>query len=141
MPEETPIKWEQLQSAFQPPDTQSLVMFCICLVLGGVLAIYVRFLYRRTSSHVGANSIAKVFPLLTLVTIAVIAVVKSSLALSLGLVGALSIVRFRAAIKDPEELVISFSALELVSLSERSRSGSLSLWLSARRSSCSSSTE
>tara|TARA_B100000959_G_scaffold272031_1_gene320892 strand:+ start:91 stop:627 length:537 start_codon:yes stop_codon:yes gene_type:complete len=43
-----------------------------------------------------------------MVTIGVIAVVKSSLALSLGLVGALSIVRFRAAIKDPEELVYLF---------------------------------
>jgi hypothetical protein len=49
-----------------------------------------------------------VFPLLALVTTGVIAVVKSSLALSLGLVGALSIVRFRAAIKDPEELVYLF---------------------------------
>ncbi len=48
------------------------------------------------------------FPLLTLVTIGVIAVVKSSMALSLGLVGALSIVRFRAAIKEPEELVYLF---------------------------------
>ena len=38
----------------------------------------------------------------------VITIVKSSLALSLGLVGALSIVRFRAAIKDPEELVYLF---------------------------------
>ena len=35
-------------------------------------------------------------------------IVKSSLALSLGLVGALSIVRFRAAIKEPEELVYLF---------------------------------
>ena len=38
----------------------------------------------------------------------VITIVKSSLALSLGLVGALSIVRFRAAIKEPEELVYLF---------------------------------
>ena len=37
-----------------------------------------------------------------------ITIVKSSLALSLGLVGALSIVRFRAAIKEPEELVYLF---------------------------------
>jgi hypothetical protein len=38
----------------------------------------------------------------------VIFVIKSSLALSLGLVGALSIVRFRAAIKEPEELIFLF---------------------------------
>ncbi|GIS62191.1 MAG: hypothetical protein CM1200mP2_44160 [Planctomycetaceae bacterium] len=56
----------------------------------------------------GADLVARNFPLLTMVTIGVIAVVKSSLALSLGLVGALSIVRFRAAIKEPEELVYLF---------------------------------
>lgn len=46
--------------------------------------------------------------MLTMVTVVIIFVVKSSLALSLGLVGALSIVRFRAAIKTPEELVYLF---------------------------------
>jgi uncharacterized membrane protein YhiD involved in acid resistance len=46
--------------------------------------------------------------MLTAVTVLIIIVVKSSLALSLGLVGALSIVRFRAAIKSPEELVYLF---------------------------------
>ena len=48
------------------------------------------------------------FILLALTTTIVITVVKFSFALSLGLVGALSIVRFRAAIRDPEELVYLF---------------------------------
>ncbi|MEL7222894.1 MAG: DUF4956 domain-containing protein, partial [Bacteroidota bacterium] len=48
---------------------------------------------------------------LTLGTLLVIMIVKSSIALSLGLVGALSIVRFRAAIKDPEELVYLFMTI------------------------------
>jgi len=43
----------------------------------------------------------------------IISIVKSSLALSLGLVGALSIVRFRAAIKEPEELVWLFLAISV----------------------------
>ena len=63
---------------------------------------------RCSVSPSDSDSITRVFPLLTIVTTAVIAVVKSSLALSLGLVGALSIVRFRAAIKEPEELVYLF---------------------------------
>ena len=46
--------------------------------------------------------------ILAVTTCIVIMIVKSSLALSLGLVGALSIVRFRAAIKEPEELVYLF---------------------------------
>jgi len=43
----------------------------------------------------------------------IITIVKSSLALSLGLVGALSIVRFRAAIKEPEELAYLFFTISI----------------------------
>ena len=43
----------------------------------------------------------------------VITVVKSSLALSLGLVGALSIVRYRTAIKEPEELAYTFLTIAI----------------------------
>jgi hypothetical protein len=81
----------------------------INMVIGGVLAIYVRELYRRCGSTLSnRESFSNVFPVLTLVTIVIIFVVKSSLALALGLVGALSIVRFRAAIKTAEELVYLF---------------------------------
>lgn len=103
-----PSRWDQLQDVFGAPEPVSLLTVLAFMTVGGFLAIYLRFLYRRTSRPLSSDSIAKVFPLLTVVTIAVIAVVKASLALSLGLVGALSIVRFRAAIKDPEELVYLF---------------------------------
>jgi uncharacterized membrane protein YhiD involved in acid resistance len=79
------------------------------MLIGGVIAIYIRELYKRCSSSISnRESFANVFPMLTLVTVVIIFVVKSSLALSLGLVGALSIVRFRAAIKTAEELVYLF---------------------------------
>jgi uncharacterized membrane protein YhiD involved in acid resistance len=48
-----------------------------------------------------------------LTTVLVISIVKSSLALSLGLVGALSIVRFRTPIKEPEELAYLFLAIAM----------------------------
>jgi hypothetical protein len=84
------------------------------MALGGVLAIYVRALYRRFGSSIAnRDSFSAVFPMLTAVTVLIIFVVKSSLALSLGLVGALSIVRFRAAIKSPEELVYLFLCIGL----------------------------
>ena len=57
------------------------------------------------------DSFARNFVLLTMTTMLIISIVKSSLALSLGLVGALSIVRFRAAIKEPEELSYLFLAI------------------------------
>jgi uncharacterized membrane protein YhiD involved in acid resistance len=87
-----------------------MVVNCaINTLLGGVLAIYIRELYKRCSTTISnRETFSGVFPMLTMVTVVIIFVVKSSLALSLGLVGALSIVRFRAAIKTPEELVYLF---------------------------------
>ena len=49
----------------------------------------------------------------SLTTVLIISVVKSSLALSLGLVGALSIIRFRTPVKDPEELAYIFMAIAI----------------------------
>ena len=96
---------QQLSEPFSM-DPQSAMQLIGHLMMAGVMALLVRFLFRRFSvSASGTDSISRVFPLLAIITTAIIAVVKSSLALSLGLVGALAIVRFRAAIKEPEELV------------------------------------
>ena len=81
---------------------------------GGFLAFFVKLLYQRFSSSISnRENFSSVFIPLTISTALVISVVKSSLALSLGLVGALSIVRFRAAIKDPEELVYLFFCIAI----------------------------
>jgi uncharacterized membrane protein YhiD involved in acid resistance len=79
---------------------------CISMLLAGYYIRYGRSLSNRTQ-------FAAILPLLTLITLLVISIVKSSLALSLGLVGALSIVRFRTAIKDPEELIFLFFAIAI----------------------------
>ena len=106
--------WKQLEGNVSNGQNVSALTLCAYLILGGVLALYCRFLYRHCgSSPSDSDAITRIFPLLTLVTTAVIAVVKSSLALSLGLVGALSIVRFRAAIKEPEELVYLFLCIAI----------------------------
>ena len=106
--------WGQLQTSVTNGQNVSALTLGAYLLLGGVLALYCRFLYRHCgASPSDSDSITRVFPLLTLVTTAVIAVVKSSLALALGLVGALSIVRFRAAIKEPEELVYLFLCIAI----------------------------
>ena len=54
------------------------------------------------------DDFSNLFPFITLTIVLVIYIVKSSIALSLGLVGALSIVRFRTPIKEPEELAYLF---------------------------------
>jgi uncharacterized membrane protein YhiD involved in acid resistance len=84
--------------------------FLIGLFLASVLAFY----YARFGDSLSNRSkFAPILPLLAMITLLVISVVKSSLALSLGLVGALSIVRFRTAIKDPEELIYLFFAIAI----------------------------
>ncbi|MDP6443332.1 MAG: DUF4956 domain-containing protein [Pirellulaceae bacterium] len=92
----------------------SMVELGVMLLVGGILSLYLGFLYRMCSATASdPSSITRIFPLLTLITTGVILVVKSSLTLSLGLVGALSIVRFRSAIKEPEELVYLFLCIAI----------------------------
>jgi hypothetical protein len=101
--------WSRLQNSLSVQQGVSSLAMGLYLVLAGLFGIYLRFLFRRCSvSASDSDGISRVFPLLAVITTAVIATVKSSLALSLGLVGALSIVRFRSAIKEPEELVYLF---------------------------------
>ena len=109
MKEQIQKAFEQLQTSVSVDQGAAALTMTGYLLLGGILALYLRFLYQKCSASVSdTDSITRTFPLLLMTTTAVISVVKSSLALSLGLVGALSIVRFRAAIKDPEELVYLF---------------------------------
>ena len=90
-------------------DDINLYSFFINLLVTFVLTHFVGIFYRRWGSSISdRNTFAKNFVLLGLTTFLIISIVKSSLALSLGLIGALSIVRFRAAIKEPEELVYLF---------------------------------
>ena len=88
----------------------TLLNFLLCMIMGFVLrAFYIQRSYSLTGkAHIGA-----ILPILAAVVFLVITIVKSSLALSLGLVGALSIVRFRTPIKEPEELIYLFIAIGL----------------------------
>src|SRR5512133_2867925 len=92
----------------------SLPVLLLNLGLGIFLSLIVAAYYTRYGASLSNRSqFAPTLPMLTLITLLVITIVKSSLALSLGLVGALSIVRFRTAIKDPEELIFLFLAIAI----------------------------
>lgn len=84
------------------------------LLLTVLLCSLLAWLYRTYGRSLSSrDSLSRTFVLLGLTTAIIISIVKSSLALSLGLVGALSIVRFRAAIKEPEELVYLFLCIAI----------------------------
>ena len=87
----------------------SLTNLVISLLTSIVCAYIIKIVYLKYAKTLNnKENFSDVFILLSITTTIVITVVKFSLALSLGLVGALSIVRFRAAIKEPEELVYLF---------------------------------
>jgi uncharacterized membrane protein YhiD involved in acid resistance len=94
------------------PAPLSLTTLTINLLLGILLSSALAWFYARYGKSLSNRAkFARTLPVLALTTVLVISVVKSSLALSLGLVGALSIVRFRTAIKEPEELLYLFIAI------------------------------
>ncbi|MDH3648859.1 MAG: DUF4956 domain-containing protein [Saprospiraceae bacterium] len=101
------LRFEQYLQEFNA--TVNLQEFLINLMITAFLALVLRWFYTRFGSSISnRQKFAMNFIPLALTTFLIITVIKSSLALSLGLVGALSIVRFRAAIKDPEELTYLF---------------------------------
>ena len=88
--------------------------FFLGIFLSLVLAYVVKFTYIKVGRALNDKDyFSDTFIPLAIITTLVITVIKFSLALSLGLVGALSIVRFRAAIKEPEELVYLFLVISI----------------------------
>src|SRR4051794_22120745 len=88
--------------------------FILNLILTALLAFILGQVYVKFASALSNRDLfARNFVVLAMTTMLIISIVKSSLALSLGLVGALSIVRFRAAIKEPEELAYLFLAISV----------------------------
>jgi len=98
----------QQEIAFDPLD------FLVNLLLAVVLCSILAWAYGRFGRSLSNRQrFASNFVLLGVTTMFIISIVKSSLMLSLGLVGALSIVRFRSAIKDPEELSFLFVTIAI----------------------------
>lgn len=99
------------QSSFDPSDWRTLLVnLGLVLILGQILVWH----YQRFSPVLSnKRKFSRVFVFIAATTMLVITVVQRSLALSLGLVGALSIIRFRTPIKEPEELAYLFLAIGL----------------------------
>ena len=90
----------------------SLPDMALALVLSFCLGLFIYFVYKKTYSGVmfsrtfGGSLVA-----MTMITTMVILAVTSNVVLSLGMVGALSIVRFRTAIKEPMDIAFLFWAI------------------------------
>lgn len=108
-------KWGLFQKFLITQEQQiSLQDFLFNAIVILVLAVILEFTYIKCAKTISnRKQFSANFLLIAFTTMLIITIVKSSLALSLGLVGALSIVRFRAAIKEPEELAYLFFAISI----------------------------
>jgi uncharacterized membrane protein YhiD involved in acid resistance len=99
---------------WSPTDLAALPSLVLRLVVAAALGILLGQVYVRFGQTLSNRRVfARNFVVLIVTTTLIISIVRTSVALSLGLVGALSIVRFRAAIKEPEELAFLFLAISV----------------------------
>ncbi|MCK5128731.1 MAG: DUF4956 domain-containing protein, partial [Clostridiales bacterium] len=86
----------------------------INIIFAGLMSLLVRAVYIRYGKSLSNRKhFSSSFLLITICTTLIIALIQSSIALSLGLVGALSIIRFRTAIKEPQELTYIFLCIAI----------------------------
>lgn len=90
----------------------SLTGAVTAISLAFVLSLFIVFIYRTTYAGVNySRNFTACLMMLSMVTALVILVITSNVVLSLGMVGALSIVRFRTAVKDPTDTAFMFWAI------------------------------
>lgn len=102
--------WKELLTTLKGFSSQDMsqigmVVFLAVMVISLLSSLFLAFLYLRFySSRATGSQVYKAFPLLGISITAIFICIQFSLPLSLGLLGALSIVRFRTPIKEPEEI-------------------------------------
>lgn len=103
------IDLSQLQFSSEYPGFYSVVFTTLCAIILGTL---IAFTYEKTTSAVGRpNHFLQAIILITIVSSMIIQAIGDSVARGLGMIGALSIIRFRTTIKDPRNIVFIFSAI------------------------------
>lgn len=96
----------------QTLGVSSLLTIIVTMVLALVLGCAIAWVYRRNYRGVMfSGNFTLTLIMMTLITAPVVLCIKNSVALSMGMVGALSIVRFRTAVKDPLDTAYMFWAL------------------------------
>ena len=94
------------------PASWLTILFSLVLAFG--VGLFIAFIYRRNYRGVMySNNFTLTLVLMTLITCPVVMCIRESIALSMGMVGALSIVRFRTAVKDPLDTAYMFWAITM----------------------------
>ena len=86
----------------------------ICIITTTLIALFIYALYKRITKNSFYNKNFNIsLVVLAIITAAIILTIQTNIVVSLGMVGALSIVRFRTAIKDPMDLVFLFWSISV----------------------------
>ena len=94
------------------PSSWLTILFS--LLMAFAVGLFIAWVYRRNFRGVMySNNFTLTLVLMTLITCPVVMCIRESIALSMGMVGALSIVRFRTAVKDPLDTAYMFWALTM----------------------------
>ncbi|MBN1624580.1 MAG: DUF4956 domain-containing protein, partial [Clostridia bacterium] len=98
----------------QTGENTSLIQVTLMLLLSFALGLFIFYVYKKTFQGAMYSKTFNVsLVALAMISSTVIMAVTSNIILSLGMVGALSIVRFRTAIKDPIDIVYMFWAISI----------------------------
>ena len=86
----------------------------VCMLVTILISAYIFGVYRILNRNAFYNKNFNIsLPAIAIITAAIILTIQSNIVISLGMVGALSIVRFRTAIKDPMDLVFLFWSISV----------------------------
>ncbi|MBM7569999.1 DUF4956 domain-containing protein [Aquibacillus albus] len=92
----------------------SIINIVIPLIVSFLIGLFIFWIYKKTyQGVVYSHNFNMTLVLMTMITTIVIMTISTNIVLSLGMVGALSIVRFRTAIKDPLDIVFMFWAISV----------------------------
>ena len=98
----------QFNSELSTPD------ILVTLIVAAVIGIYIFVVYRMVCRKAFySKSFAISLPIIAMITASIIVTIQSNAVISLGMVGALSIVRFRTAVKEPMDLAFLFWAISV----------------------------
>ena len=92
----------------------SIIKILITLGITFIISIYIFFIYRLVTRQIFYNKNFNIsMAVISLVTAGIVLAMQTNLIISLGMVGALSIVRFRTAIKEPMDLLFLFWSISI----------------------------
>ena len=111
-----PVTFQDIfkSSFLERMDSISLFDMLLALIMAFLLGLFLFFIYKKSYSGVMYSaSFGVTLLVMTLITTLLIMAVTSNVVLSLGMVGALSIVRFRTAVKEPMDIAFLFWAIAI----------------------------